>query len=251
MRTAPRPAGASRRGLTLIEILISYTLLAVVLALVLAVVLTSSRSVTDASVRSYNTAKGHDALARMTRDLQMVNLDLTEGAATFCLGTLVAVGPPYDFQGLAADDPPGSGVYEGRAVRFRLVTGYEANPTPPATEGPILTPASPQPELVYAFVADEAQNGADDDRDGLVDELRLVRIEENSTGTDNLVLVVDLVTNVENTATSPTFTLTRPSELEVTFTVRQQVDYDHQRQEGVFVDVEFTRTINCRNMNQN
>ena len=128
----------------------------------------------------------------------------------------------------------------GRAITVQRIVAFD-----PATALPILdTPT------IYAFLPDEAQNGLDDDRDGRVDELQLVRIQD----TRSVVFLRDVRNEgpiVGNgVAPSPYFRLVSPSYLEISFSMERRVGYDARANRFEMTRLDFRHTLNLRNLNQ-
>lgn len=262
----------SSRGFTLIEVIIANAILAALIIMVMITIVAASRPTSDATQRSFLASQGNAGLASMTRELVSGLPDLTLDTTNFCLGDSFATGTQTVT--INADSAPGpsalhdydtsaSGrLFYGRCIRFLPVTGFDAND--------YLNDTAPYyglevgNEVIFAFVADEADNDVDDDGDGLVDEMKLVRCE----GT----LVVDMLKDIPRGddgvvgATSaadvapepPYFELRAPSDVRIVFRMRRRIDYDESRTDDpttlendkyVFVQTEFTEKVNMRNAN--
>lgn len=229
-----------RAGFTVMEVVIAYSILALLLVLAFGAVHAASRPVTDATVRSHFMAQGSLLLARMSSELEgahVVRVGAWDGAA---------------FVDDATDDVPLTPVLDltGRAVRFRV-----PNRLTPFSGGAVqLT----NREIIWAFRPEEAQNGVDDDNDGHVDELQLIRVERDATtfavfGTQ--VLIMPDVLNRSPGAPPdppgrPLFRFSSPSTIRIEFTLGKQVDFDTRTLQRSFAENEFVQTVNIRNMNQ-
>lgn len=234
-------ARAVRAGFTVMEVIIAYSILALLLVLAFGAVHAASRPVTDATVRSHFMAQGSLLLARMSSEL--------EGAHVVRVGAWNGA----TFVDDPTDDVPLTPVLDltGRAVRFRV-----PNRVTPFLNGAVqLT----NREVIWAFRPEEsAQNGADDDNDGHVDEMQLIRVERDATtfailGTEVLIMP-DVINRSPGAPPDPPgrprFRFSSPSTLHIEFTLGKQVDFDTRTLQRSFAENEFVQTVNVRNMNQ-
>lgn len=234
---------SERRGFTIIEVVISTSLLAVLVILALGAVTSVAVPTSDATTRSFMASRGNSAMSALLTELEGADFDLVAGT-TFCLGDLVV---PSTFTPDSVDYASGGdSLHYGRAVRFFPMLGWD--PTANAGAGGRQLGG----EVILAFVTDEAVNGVDDDGDGLVDEMRLVRSEGGA--------VVEMLTDIRRGADGnpggptapepPYFELTSPSRLEINFQIRNQIDYDAKTNQRLFAQIDFVQFANLRNENQ-
>lgn len=237
---------SERRGFTIIEVVISTSLLAVLVILALGAVTSVAVPTSDATTRSFMASRGNSAMSAMLTELEGADFDLVSGT-TFCLGDLADPTNPASFVVDAQDYAAGGdSLHYGRAVRFSPMLGWD--PTANSGAGGRLLGG----EVILAFVTDEAVNGVDDDGDGLVDEMRLVRSEGGA--------VVEMLTDIRRGADAvpsgptapgpPYFELTSPSRLEINFQIRNQIDYDAKTHQRQFAQIDFVQFANLRNENQ-
>lgn len=229
-----------RRGFTIIEVVIAYSILAALMLLAFGALYASSRPVADGTVRAHLVGQGSTLLSRMVQELEQ--------------GHQIAVGSwnGTAFTDDATDDDPSSTrvLLHGRAIRFRLPD--KANPF----SGTAVNLSSS--EVIWAFTSEEAQNGSDDDNDGHVDEMQLIRVERDAVtlAITNQIQAASDVLNRSPGATppdppaTPRFQLTTPAMLRIEFALGKQVDYDNRTLQRVFTETDFAQTINVRNMNQ-
>lgn len=233
---------ATGRGFTIIEVVIAYVLLALLLVLAFYVVHSSSRPVADATVRANMNAQGSLLLARLQQEL--------ENGHQMAVGTWDGTFGATSFVDALDDDAnPAVVRFTGRAVRFRNVD----RTTPFASGAPNLT----NREVIWAFVPDEAANNADDDGDGLTDELMLVRQERvPDPGFNAIGPAVPMLREVFNETpvvggvVGPArFQMFSPSNMVIEFELRRQVDFDTATMTRQFASTRFRVAVNVRNMN--
>jgi len=237
-----------RRGLTLIEVMVSMALLAVLMGMALIAFSNAAEPLARTSARSDLTVQAAGALNRVVEELegavytsatQMIgDYDQATGTMTF--------DPTDDGETLSTDliDNDLDGFVDeeerwGRAISFSRILAFD-NAGNPVLDSP----------TVYAFLPEEAQNGIDDDRDGRVDELNLVRIQDG----ESVVLLREVRNEgaivANGVAPSPYFHLVAPSYLELNVRMRQRVGFNQTNNVYEFTSLEFAREINLRNMNQ-
>lgn len=234
-----------RHGFTLLEVVISYVLLVLLLLLAFTAIEASSRPVTDATVRADMMGRGTALIARLQQEF--------EGAHQVKVGLWDGV----TFTDDLTDEDPSLAVVQntGRAIRLRNV-----NRTTPFLAG---APNLTNTEVIWAFTGDdlggETQDGADNDSDGLVDELRLVRQERDATTGFTTGIDVYMFREVSNFSPgavppdppgSPRFIMISPSLCRVEFSLRRQVDYNTTTFTKLYVQTDFVAGLNVRNMNQ-
>lgn len=224
MRRRRTPRGG-REGLTLIEVVIVIAVLSIVLLGTIGALTETSRSTIEVSQRADLRAQGSAALRRLERDLS--SADFTN--------PLDVVG---SFNGTTFD--ASAALSAENAIELQPVTGWNST-----TDQPTLGPA-----VVWYFRMDtgrtaEADNGADDDGDGLVDERELVR---QSGGLAVVVLEDIMEVNVSGPMRDPGFLQdpTRRAELRVRFTTGRRLGVNAQGQVEL-VRCVFDKTITLRN----
>lgn len=236
-----RPAGGrAGRAFTIIEVVIAYSILAAVLLLAFGALYAAGRPVADGTVRAHLAAQGSTLLSRMVQELE-------QGHQVF-----VGSWDGTTFTDDGSDDDASSSrvLLNGRAVRFR--TPNKANPF---SAGAVNLSST---EVIWAFRPEETQNGSDDDDDGHVDEMLLVRVERDAVSLAVLGTEVQMAADVLNRSPgtppdpplAPRFQLTTPATLRIELALGKQVDYDQKTFQRVFTEIEFAQTLNVRNMNQ-
>lgn len=231
----------TRKGFTLLEVVIAYVLLALLLVLAFYVVHSSSRPVADATVRATMNAQGSQLLSRLQQELE-------NGHRVF-VGAWDGTFTSTSFTDAIDDDVNPQVVrFTGRAIRFRNVDRNN----PFVAGAPNLT----NREVIWAFRPAEVQNGLDDDGDGLVDELNLVRSERDATLFTAIGPTIEMMREAFNEtplAAPPgpaRFVLVSPSNLAIEYGLRRQVDFDTRTMTRVFAQTQFRAALNLRNMNQ-
>ncbi len=251
-------------GFTLIELVVAFALLGLLTALALGVITSIQQPTTEVVLRADITTKGIGGAALLVRELEGGSyLGATQTVAT-CDAAGNATGWETPTLGLTVAAAAGLLVPEeltvdgdlsvGQAVQFsRIVeiagSTFTVSPTPGKNEE-----ATP---VTFSFVPDEAADGADNDRDGLIDEWKLVRISSSGT--------VEILQNLANTVQfgsgsayktahpalqdvcNPHFSLEHPSSLRVRFTTAAQTGYDTTTQTRQFSLVTFDKTVFLRN----
>jgi hypothetical protein len=223
------------------EVVIAYSLLALLLVLAFSAIQASSRPVTAATVRSGLMSHGSLVLARLVQELEQahtVRVGEWDGAIFV--------------DDLTDEDPDAVAVLQhGRAVRFRV-----PDRAVPFSAGAVNLAAN---EVIWAFRAEETQNALDDDDDGHVDELRLVRVERDATTLAIVGIEVQMLLDVLNRspgAVAPDppgaarFQHRLPSMLRIEFALGKQIDFDTATSTRRYAEVEFSQAVNVRNMNQ-
>lgn len=290
-----RPLSSSRRaGFTMLEAVIGAAVMAILVLLTLSALSSTAAPVTDATLRAELASRGQAALERLVVELQGA-LDVEVGYLEPDLDFVPDLGNDNRYPERAAvesgqleldDDEllpePEPQVFVGRAVRFRMVVGWDAT-----SDAPVAAPG----HVVWAFVRDEPANGVDDDRDGLLDELKLVRLIPRQVETAPVPRPIEVLPNVVRdddplppasylaplpgelptgldldraAATpeqppAPCFLLTRPATLEVRYEVQAVSGYVEgkpARPRGCYLPgreyavVGFHKVVNLRNLNQ-
>lgn len=232
---------ASRGGMTLVEIIVAISILSVVVMFAVGALNEASKPTIEASVRAHLLSLGNAALDRIERELS--SADFTNGATVTGAWDGTDLHIDNDVATPAVTDVA---VGVGTAVQLFPVTGWD----------PINQRAATGTAVIYQFrpTPTEGTNGADDDRDGLVDEFQLVRIDVASG------LTVVILENVLND-TDPVL-LRRPvfrqvgfsdvppqrAQLEVRFSLSQRVGRNFETGADVFVTHTFSKVITLRNL---
>ncbi len=205
----PRPR---RAGVTLVEIVISTTILAGLIVLALGTVSFASRPAAETAIRSHLVTQGGQAIARMVAELEGGRFfpspfvgDLTMPAATFT--------PDADADGI------------GTAIRGQRIVGWDVAANDFILERNGVGAAVP---YVWAFIP------------GPGGTLKLIRQQHG--------LDVPVLSDIQ--AGTATFTFVAPSTLTVAFTVRRQIGFDTRTSTRQFTQVRFEQTINLRDKNQ-
>lgn len=223
-------ARVSRRaGMTMIEVVVATAMLGALVAAAMAALTYASKPATEASVRSYAVSQGGQTMLKLVSEL--------EGASfadpTTSVGTLASSGGVWTFTasslttGLTYADGTTADGYEGTAVRYDVVTGWNT-----ASDTPTLDAGGP---YVYAFISDP-DTGA----------LKLVRAREGDPVTGGFAPTY--LTDVESGAT-----FRKPAanaNLHVDFAVKRTIGFNHQTNTVEEARAAFHQEVNLRNLNQ-
>lgn len=137
----------ARNGFTVIEVVISSAVLAVLVGLALSMMGTMSEHVAEATVQSDLRARTHDASVLLQRELRSI------ARAHLVLDT----------------PDPTSGQFT--RLRYRSVVGFDTSTGAAIVDPPVANAAH---EVRFVLDAGETSDGDDDDGDGLIDEGTLV-----------------------------------------------------------------------------
>jgi hypothetical protein len=251
--------------------MVAFALLGLLTALALGVITSMQQPTTEVMLRADMTTKGIGGTALMLREIEGgVYIDAANTVGNYASGGVPGITFPAP---VAFVDPldgseevtvPGStpDMSYDNAVKFKPLT--EAGGTTYVTTGTGSTTFEGS-EVAYAFIPVET-GGTDADRDGLIDEWKLVRM----VGTTEVITIIDNIvdqgqfgpaTLAPPAAASaykaahpalqdiyaPHFTLEHPSTLRVRFTTGAQTGYDTTTQTREFSLVTFDRTVFLRN----
>lgn len=222
MRAAPTLFGA--RGMTLIEVIIATAISGFLLMLALLATQAVGPAASETSLRAHQVERANAALRVLETELSGGSFTGGPNATVFAYSS-GALGAP------GAGDPS-----TGEAIQYNTITGYTAG---------IGVTTDPNP-IVFAFVPGDVN---DDDRDGLTNEWRLVRIQNG-----NEVTILNDIANAAQpnspvAINNPTFSLTKPSNLRVRFSVMRSVRFDTTAGVREYAVYTIDKTINLRNLN--
>lgn len=208
-----------RSGATMLEIVIAAALLGGLVAAALSALTYASKPAAEASIRAYAVTQGGQTMLRLVGDLEGASYaNPTTAVGTFSGTTFTPSGLT---SGLTYQDGSTADGYEGTAVRFDVITGWNG--------APVLDAGGP---FVYYFTSD-ASTGA----------LKLVRVGQGGAG-----LKVDLLTDIEAGAA-----FRKPAadaNLHIDFAVSRAVGFDHATNTVERGRAAFHQEVNLRNLNQ-
>ena len=216
----------SVRGMTLIEVVIASVLLSGLAIMSLVAIQASGTQAHMSSNRADIYRRGNSTIMRLERELEGGSYTDQDNA----VGTL-NVGP-RNVTFLPAGSPACN------AIQLDKITGYDA------VANAQLTGAT----VIYAF--EPADTAADTDNDGFVSEFRLVRISNGVEVTiqENILATGQPGIPSGTVIASPTFLLTAPSNLQITFSLGTVVGFAGGQRTLTATTV--TRNLNLRNLNQ-
>lgn len=213
-----------RAGHSLVEIVVVVAVAAVLVLMAVGALHASTRPTLEGSTRARLLAEGDAAIARIERELASADY----AGVTQVVGT-------WDGTTFTAS-PTGTGT----ALQFFPIAGWD---------GPSST-IQTDPAVIYVLrpASSDPANGVDDDRDGLVDEMQLVRISTASGLA--VVLLEDVVgASAADPAERPGFTqvgfaATPPQRagLEVRFTLARRIDHEQ------VMAITFAKVVSLRNL---
>lgn len=160
-----------RAGFSLLEIMVSMAVLAIILAMTLGLLSETRAPIAEGTLKANLTTAANAALDRMERELSSAAFASISPVGTWNTGTLTL--EPASTGGTAT------------AIQFEPITGWVSG-----------AGVQKSPAVTYAFTTEavrarsEAIDGVDNDSDGLIDELRLVRISNG--------LTVDVLSDIVN-----------------------------------------------------
>lgn len=209
--------------MSLMELMVAITVFVVLIGLAVGSLVEASRPTVEGAVRGYMLSLGDATILRLERELSSADF----ASAAEVVGA-------WDGAALAPS-PTGA----GDAVQFFPVTGWDAATDSITTDTGVVYQFRPTPL--------EGTNGVDDDRDGLVDELQLVRIDVASGLV--VTLLEDVLGDSAPTAEQPGFTQVgftstpvQRAQLELRFTLSRRVGLND------FVTLTFAKIITLRNV---
>lgn len=218
-----RARSSRRSAMTLVEMMVATTVLVMLVGLAVGSLLEATGPTIEGSVRGYMLSIGDAAIVKLEREISSADF----ASAAEVVGA-------WDGATLT---PSTSGT--GDALQLFPVTGWDT------ASGSITTATG----VVYQFRPTplEGANGVDDDRDGLVDELQLVRID---TASGLVITVLEDVLSVSTATTEQarftqvgfTSTPVQRAQLELRFTLSRRVGLDE------FVTLTFAKVITLRNV---
>lgn len=217
----------SARGMTLLEIMIASALLSVIALMSLVAIQHSGTQAHFTANRADLSRRGNAVIIRLERELEGGSYAGQDDA----VGTLNAGAVDTLPAGTAACD----------AIEFEPITGYDLSVAP---NGETIT----GPAVIYAF--EQVDTALDTDNDGFLSEFRLVRISGGIEVViqDNILAVGQTGLASGTAVVNPTFLLTAPSDLTITFSVGAVVGFSNGTRQLVARTV--TRNLNLRNLNQ-
>tara|TARA_R110002072_G_scaffold126279_4_gene263080 strand:+ start:731 stop:1366 length:636 start_codon:yes stop_codon:yes gene_type:complete len=211
--------------MTLIEIVIASVLLSILAMMSLVSIQASGTQAHMTSNRADIYRRGNSTIVRLERELEGGSYTGQDNAVgTYNVG-------PQTVNFLAA------GSAGCTAIQFDKITGYDAVANAQTTGATV----------IYAF---EPADVADGDNDGLVSEFRLVRVSNGVKVTiqDNILATGQPGIPSGVAVASPTFLLTAPSNLQITFSLGTVVGFAGGQRTLTATTV--TRNLNLRNLNQ-
>lgn len=179
--------------MTLVEVVISASVLAIIVSLCLGLMGTTSEHVADTTIQSDLRARGRNAALTIQRELRCVVV------------TTLATSRPHPSAGLDT------------RIRYQQVVGFDT------TSGDRITDPTGTSTHEISFEAQEAENELDDDGDGLIDEGRLrlyrngVAVAEIANGVDGHTVQFQLRDASGGAATAAT-----AAYIHVQFTLQQR-----------------------------
>lgn len=225
------------------ELVVAFALLAILMVLALGVITSLQEPTTEVTVRAGMSTKGIGTSNFLIQELQGGAYDadptLFMGVYTTTAVTTTLSGAfdqeTYDLTRDVATTP--LDYTTAKCVAFRTTTGYDVDGNPVLGD-----------TVTFAFEADDTGDG---DRDGLVDEWRLIRVSPTATGTP-IVIQKDIANAAQSgdfgsTVLDPEFSLEHPAILRFRYTVAQQSGYDTRTHKRRFVLATFNQTIFLRN----
>lgn len=213
-----------RTGHSLVEIVVVVALVTVLVLMAVGALNASTRPTLEGAARARLLAEGDAAITRLERGL----------ASADYAGVTQVVGA-WDGATFTA-----SATGQGDAAQLFPIVGWDGPSSAVLTD----------PAIVYVFrpASSDPANGVDDDRDGLVDELQLVRV---FTASGVSVVIADDV--LGPTAAGPAqragftqvgFAATPPQRagLELRFTLARRIDHDE------VMTITFAKVVSLRNL---
>lgn len=222
-----------RRGFTLIEIVVAFSLLAVLVVLSLSVISNMSGPTTEVTLRADMSNKGNATSSLLIRELQGGTFSTPDAIVASYTGTSYVTDYSVVDPTAHSDSPP-----RDKAIKFASFGSF----TPPDT-------IVPGPDVIFAFEPDDSGDG---DRDGLQNEWRLIRI--SPPGSSPVIIQKDICAGAQPnlpvgvSVEDPYFELSWPASLRVVFSLAKQTGYDTQTQTRLYSVLRFEHTIHLRNV---